>query len=69
MGDPVINNLVDDDAEVAEDPMSLVAVPDRLVLPLPADARVLVFSDLHLGQRATPASVRIEQDLVDRLAG
>jgi lysylphosphatidylglycerol synthetase-like protein (DUF2156 family)/UDP-2,3-diacylglucosamine pyrophosphatase LpxH len=69
MGDSVINNSVDDDAAVVEEPMSLVAVPDRLVVPLRADARVLVFSDLHLGQRATPASARVEQDLVDRLTG
>ncbi|GAA0248810.1 phosphatidylglycerol lysyltransferase domain-containing protein [Cryptosporangium japonicum] len=42
-------------------------VPDRLTLDLPADATVLVGSDLHLHQTATPATARMEHDLVERL--
>ena len=42
-------------------------VPDRIAVPLPAGARVLVCGDLHLGSRPTAASARIEGDLAARL--
>lgn len=45
-----------------------VNVVDRISIPLSADARVLVCSDLHLGQHATAASRLIQDDLVERLS-
>ncbi|MEV4517595.1 phosphatidylglycerol lysyltransferase domain-containing protein [Dactylosporangium sp. NPDC049525] len=56
--------------EVPEDevPEDEDAVPDRIAVPLPLGARVLVCGDLHLGSRATAASARLERDLVARLA-
>ncbi|TDC78684.1 DUF2156 domain-containing protein [Micromonospora sp. KC606] len=47
--------------------MPAASVPDRLTVPLPADATALVFSDLHLGQVRSAASAQFESDLVARL--
>ncbi|MFI5960210.1 phosphatidylglycerol lysyltransferase domain-containing protein [Cryptosporangium sp. NPDC051539] len=44
-----------------------LAVPDRITVELPADATVLVCSDLHLGQTPSHATEQMQRDLVTRL--
>ncbi|GAB3855731.1 metallophosphoesterase family protein [Dactylosporangium cerinum] len=72
--DTLEDDAAEDDAaedDAAEDDAARALeeeVPDRLDVPLPTGARVLVCGDLHLGSRPTAASARLERDLVDRLA-
>lgn len=58
----------DDDGSDDAGPGAGHDVPDRIAVPVPAGARVLVIGDLHLASRATAASARLERDLVARLA-
>lgn len=53
----------------AELPDPAVQVPDVLGVELPADAVVVVCSDLHLRSTPTAASRQVERDLAARLAG
>ncbi len=69
--DPPVTAAGDEPAGRRSEPATTApaeAVPDLLTVELPADAWVLVCSDLHLGQRPTRASRRMQHDLVLRLA-